>query len=59
MKEIIPFTMALNTEETPMGAGAQRSQDPEPHYADDNHSRQADRSLTAAVKDLPIFDNQL
>ena len=25
MKEIIPFTMALNTEETPMGAGAQRS----------------------------------
>ena len=33
MKEIIPFTMALNTEENLMGAGAQRSQDPEPHYA--------------------------
>ena len=35
MKEIIPFTMALNTEETRWAPVPSGRKTPEPHYADD------------------------
>ena len=54
MKEIIPFTMALNTEETPMGAVPSGRKTLNPTMPMTISGRLIDHFI-AAVKDLPIL----